>query len=266
VGALTGQSAALAVPTMAVVAAAGAMCRAVSPRLAIAALNCVLALLIAQGLALELDDTARVVALGGAGALVQAALSLVVALTQGPLERPHAISGARDAARTVRANLTLSSPILRHAIRSAGALAAAVAAYHVIHLGRHGYWIPLTVLFVLSSTRPQTYERIWMRIAGTFAGLAAATGLAVLSDGHIAANVVLLTVTTAVGYAMLRLEYALFTFAFTIYIVTLAHAVGESAVEAADERALGTAIGIAIAVLAFTVWRDRPAELARASA
>ncbi len=48
--------------------------------------------------------------------------------------------------------------------------------------------------------------------------------------------------------------------------MTLAHAVGESAVEAADERALGTAIGIAIAVLAFTVWRDRPAELARASA
>jgi uncharacterized membrane protein YccC len=266
VGGLTGQSAALAVPTMAVFAAVGAMCRAVSLRLAIAAINGVLALLIAQGLALELDDTALVLALGGAGALAQAALSLSVALVQGPLERPHAISGARAAARAVRDNLNLSSPILRHALRAGGALAVAVAAYHVIDLGRHGYWIPLTVLFVLSSTRPETYERIGMRIAGTAAGLAAATGLAVISDGHIAANVAILTVTAAVAYAMLRLEYALFTFTITIYIVILAHAVGESAVNAADERALGTAIGILIVVVAFAVWRDRPAELARASA
>lgn len=255
-GALTGDSAALAVPTMALIAGAGAMCRAVSPRLTVAATNVVLALLIAQGLTLEVHDTPRILALGAAGALAQAALSLIVALLEGPLERPHAISGARDAARAVRANLSPSSPNLRHAVRSAGALAAAVAAYHVIHLGRHGYWVPLTVLFVLTSGRAETYERVWMRAVGTATGLAAATGLARLSDGHVGANVALLTISAAVAYAMLRLEYALFTFAITIYIVILSHAMGESAVDAAGERAIGTAIGIAIVIVAFGIWRD----------
>ena len=266
-GALTGGSAALAIPTMAVFAGVGAMSRALSPRLVIAAINCVLALLIAQGLRLEADDTIRVLVLGGAGALAQATLSLVVAVVQGSVERPHAITGARAAARAVRANLKLSSPVLRHAIRSAGALGAAVGAYYVVHLGRHGYWIPLTVLFVLSSDRAQTYERIWMRAAGTAVGLAAATGLAILAHHYIGVNVALITLTAAVSYAMLRLEYALFTLAITIYIVVLSHAMGESAAAASGERALGTAIGIGIVAIAFAVWRERPAEVtARASA
>jgi hypothetical protein len=260
-GALTGGSAALAVPTMAVVAGVGALSRAVSPRLAIAAINVVLALLIAQGLRLESDDTIRILALGAAGALAQASLSLLVAFFQGGIERPHLIEGAREALRAVRANLMLASPVLRHALRSAGALAVAVGAYHVVHLGRHGYWIPLTVLFVLASDRAQTYERIWMRIVGTAAGLAAATGLAALADGHVAANVVLITVTAAVAYAMLRLEYALFTFAITIYIVILSHAMGESAVDAVGQRALGTAIGIGIVIVAFALWRERPSPV-----
>jgi hypothetical protein len=260
IGALTGGSAALAVPTMAVFATVGAMSRGVSPRLGIAAINCVLALLVAQGLRLEADDTVRILVLGAAGALAQAIVSLLVALLEGGLERPHPVARAREAADAVRANLRLDSPILRHALRSGGALAAAVGAYHVVHLGRHGYWIPLTVLFVLSSDRAQTYERIWMRATGTIAGLAVATGLAALADGHLAANIALLTVTAAVAYAMLRLEYALFTFAITIYIVTLSHAMGESAVDAGDERALGTAIGIGIVMIAFAVWRERPSR------
>jgi len=260
-GALTGGSAALAVPTMALCAGAGAMMRAVSPLAAIAAINCVLALLIAQGLALEVHDTPRILALGAAGALAQATLSMLVAVIEGALERPHPLAGLRSAVPAVRSNLNLASPFMRHALRSAGALGAAVGAYHVFHFGIHGYWIPLTVLFVLTADRAQTYERIWMRAAGTAAGLGVATGLAVLIDQHIAANVALLTIAAAVAYAMLRLEYALFTFAITIYIVTIAHAMGESAVDAVGERALGTAIGIAIVALAFGIWRDRPSTV-----
>jgi hypothetical protein len=258
-GAITGDSAAVAVPSMAVVAGMGAMCVAVSRRLTIAALNVVLAFLIGQGLSLEIHDTAQVLVLGAAGALAQAVLSLIMAAIQGSLERPHAIAGARDALAAIRANLHLSSPALRHAIRSAGALASAVAAYHVVHLGRHGYWIPLTVIFVLKPGRIETDERIEMRIGGTLLGLAFATGLAVLVGENALANTVIITITAAFAYAMLLIEYALFTFAITTYIVTLSHAMGESAVSAVDERAIGTAIGVAIALLAFAVWRDRPA-------
>jgi uncharacterized membrane protein YccC len=106
----------------------------------------------------------------------------------------------------------------------------------------------------------ETDERVEMRIAGTILGLAFATGLAVLVDENALANTVIITITAAFAYAMLLIEYALFTFAITTYIVTMSHAVGESAVAAVDERALGTAIGVAIALLAFAVWRDRPAQ------
>ena len=257
-GAITGQSAAVAVPSMALFAGLAALSVAVSRRLTIAALNVVIAFLIAQGLSLEIHDTAQILVLGGVGALAQAALSLIVALIQGPIERPHSIERARDALATIRSSLHLSSPVLRHAIRSGGALGLAVAAYHVVHLGRHGYWIPLTVIFVLKPGRIETDERVEMRIAGTLLGLAFATGLAVLVGENVLANAAIITITAAFAYAMLLIEYALFTFAITTYIVTLSHAVGQSAVSAVDERAIGTAIGVAIALLAFVVWRDRP--------
>jgi hypothetical protein len=261
-GAVTGQSAALAVPTMAVFATAFAMSVAVSRRLAIAALNCVLALLIAQGLALEAQDTLRILVLGGAGALAQAALSLIVALAQGPLVRVHPIAGARAALTAIRANLSLDSTSLRHALRSGGALGLAVLAYHVFGLGRHGYWVPLTVLFVLRPGRAETFERIGMRAVGTMAGLGLATGLAVLVGDSVPANTAILVISAACAYAMLMIEYALFSFAITTYIVILAHAMGESAVEAVGERALATAMGIAVCALAFAVWRDRQLRVA----
>ena len=131
----------------------------------------------------------------------------------------------------------------------------------MIDLGRHGYWVPLTVLFVLRPGRADTDERIEMRVVGTLTGLAVATGLAVLVGHGVAANTAILTVTAACAYAMLMIEYALFTFAITVYIVTLAHAMGESAADAVGERALGTAIGVAIVILAFAVLRDRRAPL-----
>jgi uncharacterized membrane protein YccC len=187
-----------------------------------------------------------------------------VALIQGSVERPHPIDGARAALATIRSNLHLSSPTLRHAIRAGGALALAVAAYHVIDLGKHGYWIPLTVIFVLKPGRIETDERIEMRIAGTLLGLGFATGLAALVGENALANTAILTIAAAFAYAMLLIEYALFTFAITTYIVTISHAMGESAVNAVDERAIATAIGVGIALLAFAVWRDRPAPSAAA--
>jgi uncharacterized membrane protein YccC len=60
---------------------------------------------------------------------------------------------------------------------------------------------------------------------------------------------------------MLAIEYALFTFGITIFIVTLSHGMGESAVDAAGERAIATAIGLAIVAIAFAVWRDREMAL-----
>ena len=63
-----------------------------------------------------------------------------------------------------------------------------------------------------------------------------------------------------IAFALLAIEYALFTTAITAFIILSAHALGQGAEQAAGERALATLIGIAIAALAVVVWRVRPAD------
>jgi hypothetical protein len=59
---------------------------------------------------------------------------------------------------------------------------------------------------------------------------------------------------TAFAYGLLTVQYALFTAAITTYAVLLADSIGEAALRAAGQRALATAIGIAIAGAAFVFW------------
>jgi hypothetical protein len=255
-GALTGGTGALAAVTMTVVACIAGMTVAVSLRLAIVGMMCVLALLLAQGFNLAPHDAPAALLLGTAGALAQVLLSLIVGFFDSAVETVHPIEGTRRALRAVRANIDPRSPNLRHALRWGIALGAGVAFYHLVDLGEHGYWVPLTILFVLKPSPGDTYERIAMRAAGTFIGLALATGLAAAVDHHAVPTALVLTVAAGCSFALLAIQYALFTTAITVYIVVLAHALGESAVEAVDERAVATLIGLVVAGLAFTALRD----------
>jgi hypothetical protein len=255
-GALTSEPGVLAALTMTAFACVAALAVAVSLRLAIAGMICTLALLLAQGFALQPHDAPDAFLIGAAGALAQALLSLVVTLWEGAPERVRPVAGARDAARTIQAALDSRSPSLRHALRWGVALGVGVGLYHVIDLGSHGYWIPLTILFVLRPAPGDTYERIAMRAAGTLAGLVLATGLAELLGRDPVANAVVLTIAAACSFALLAIQYALFTTAITVYIVMLSHALGQAAFQAADQRAIATVIGIVITAVAFVVLRD----------
>jgi hypothetical protein len=261
-GVLSSQSTVPAVLAMAAVAAIAGYCVAVSLRLAIAGLTCVLALLLAQGFYLPADETVRALVIGVGGCLAQAVWSLVAwALVDRASEPTRFADAARDAIATLRSQLTLRSEALRHGLRFASALAVGVAIYRLVDLGAHGYWVPLTILFVLRPDQQGTFERIAMRAAGTVAGLILATGLAVLLSDDPVTTALVLTVAAAFLYALLAIEYALFTTAITAFVVLLTDSLGTSPVEAADERAAGTAIGIAVAATAFWVWGDaRPPE------
>jgi hypothetical protein len=263
-GALTSEPGALAAGTMTAFACLAGLTVAVSLRLAIAGMICTLTLLLAQGFALQPHDAPDAFLIGGAGALAQALLSLVVSIWERPPERAKPTAGARDAARSVRAALDARSPSLRHALRWGIALGIGVGLYHVIDLGEHGYWIPLTILFVLRPAPGDTYERIAMRAAGTVVGLLLATGLAELLGRQPLANAVVLTLAAACSFALLAIQYALFTTAITVYIVVLSHALGQDAFEAADQRAIATVVGIVIAALAFAVLRDLDVDRSRA--
>ena len=154
----------------------------------------------------------------------------------------------------------MRSTSFRHAIRFGAALAAGVAAYWLLGMQEHGFWIPLTILFVLRPEREETFRRLVLRAVGTVIGLLIATALSEWLAGDGVALAVPLTAAAALAFGLLTVQYALFTASITIYVVLLADTLGEPALRAAGQRAIGTAIGIAIAGAAFLLWSNRGLE------
>jgi Fusaric acid resistance protein-like len=256
-GVLTGASAPVAVLTMAVVGAAAGYCFSVSLRFAIAGLSVALSLLIAQGLPLEPSDALPALLLATAGGLLQAFFSLCV-YAGGDRQEEGGADGwsAATARRALSANLTMRSTNARHALRFGAALATGVAAYWLLGMKEHGFWIPLTILFVMRPEEDETFHRLILRAAGTAVGLVIATALSFWLQGDGVAIAIALTVATAFAYGLLTVQYALFTAAITTYAVLLADTLGEPALQAAGQRGLATAIGIAIAAAAFLLWSN----------
>jgi len=76
----------------------------------------------------------------------------------------------------LRANLTLGSAAMRHALRLAvcvfiGGVVSSAAGW------TRAYWCPMTIAIVLKPDFTATFSRGILRVAGTLAGLAFATGL-----------------------------------------------------------------------------------------
>jgi hypothetical protein len=248
----TGPTAVLALGLMGLIAG---YCFCVSLRLAIVGLSVTLAMMIAQGLFLPAGDAAPALLYGTLGGLTQVAWSLLVwiAFDRAADEPEKAWSGREDAA-ALRANLALSSQSARHALRFGAALAAGVAAYRILGLHQHGFWIPLTILFVMRPERDETDHRLILRALGTVLGLIVATSVAEAFWGQDLVLAVVLTAAAAFSFGLLTVQYALFTTAITTYVVLMSTTLGEPAFEAAGQRATGTALGIAIAFLAWRLW------------
>jgi hypothetical protein len=257
-GVLTSQTVPTAVLGMGVVAAAGGYLIAVSPRMGIAGLTFVLTFLVAQGLFVDIDKTLQALAIGTCGGLAQSAWAAIAwAVWDRDRERRFEFgpAWAQTAAR-LRAGLGMGTVALRHALRFGAALALGVAIYRLIGFDNHGYWLPLTILFVLKPDPQQTGERIAMRAVGTVVGLALATVLAELLSDAVIPSTIVLTTAAALSFALLAIEYALFTTAITVYVVLLTDTLGAHAFDAAGERALGTVLGILVAALAFRVFGE----------
>jgi uncharacterized membrane protein YgaE (UPF0421/DUF939 family) len=256
-GVLTGSSAILAILVMAVVGAAAGYCYAVSLRLAIAGLSVALSLLVAQDLPLDAGDALPALLLATAGGLMQPLFSLLVwAAGDRDEEGADKHWDRGQAAARLRADLTLRAVSARHALRFGLALAAGVAAYWALGMKEHGFWIPLTVLFVLRPSADETHRRLILRAVGTAIGLVVASLLSEWLHDDELALALALTLATGFSYGLLTVQYALFTAAITTFAVLLADTFGEPTLEAAGQRAGATALGIAIAFLAFLLWSN----------
>jgi len=254
-GILSSQSAPLAVLALGLLGAAAGYCFSVSLRLAILGLSVSLALMVAQGLFLPAADAAPALLYVTIGALGQSLWSLLVWVFADRADGDEASGWSTAAAlAALRSNLTLGSPSARHAIRFGIALAAGVALYRLLEMRDHGFWIPLTILFVMRPEIGETHKRLVLRALGTALGLVIATGAAEAFASDDLASGAILAVAAALSFGLLTVQYALFTAAITVYVVLLSDTLGEGALQAADERATGTALGILIAFLAFWVW------------
>ncbi len=151
-----------------------------------------------------------------------------------------------ETAESVRQRRFLNSSI-PYSLRLAVTLAVATEIYLWLHYPS-GYWIPMTALLVLKPGVTDTVSRAIARAAGTICGAI----LISLLLAHLKTTPVALAVFTALfawlAYAIVNVNYALFSAAITGYIVFLLSLNEIPGPEIAKRRAFCTVLGAAIAL------------------
>jgi uncharacterized membrane protein YccC len=188
-------------------------------------------------------------------ALAGGGWALVVAATLGALRVRPAGSPVRPAPRGLRAS---------HALRFGIATAAALALAAGLGLER-GYWLGITVAFVLHPSLDPTLEFTAHRIAGTLVGAGAGVLIIdyVRDDWALIAIVVILL--GAAG-ALLSFHYGLAVAAVTGGVLALLDYGHPGDLDLVDERIANTLLGAAIAILALILWPRRSPPAPAASA
>jgi uncharacterized membrane protein YccC len=163
----------------------------------------------------------------------------------------------RDPIAILRANITLDSAVLRHAVRAALLVGGSDLVVRVAGYER-GYWVPLTALVVLRPDFSTTFQRAAMRVAGTIIGLLLATLLLywAVPQGewyYIALVGAFLFAMRLAGPANLLLT----GMAVSALVVVLLELSGVSTRATLVDRTVSTAIGGALAIVAtllFPFW------------
>jgi uncharacterized membrane protein YccC len=159
----------------------------------------------------------------------------------------------RSAAAILRANLTLRSSAFRHAVRLAVATAVGAGLYRALDLW-HGYWVPLTILFILRPEFGSTFTRGLQRYAGTALGVGLATVIAAALHPGPYALATITTVMAVAMFAFLIANYGVFVVSVTVFIVFMSAFAGAPEHSAALHRLIATAIGTTITLGAMALW------------
>jgi len=166
---------------------------------------------------------------------------------------PRALRPANPLA-TLRANLRLSSPACRHAIRCGVCVAIALAISHLLPLSR-GYWMPMTVAIVLKPDFGATWRYGLLRVAGTLGGLLLTT--AVLYVGGVGNFWIALSLMAVLCFGFRELatvHYGIAVVCLTGTVVILLSFYGIPAAASVHARAIDTMLGSALALLAYFAW------------
>lgn len=216
----------------------------------------------------ELTRTAAARRVSDLGKGLQAAFSLATGGTTGEspvASLPRSPRRIEDPSAVLRAVLRIDTAVLNHAGRLALAVGATDLAGRLIPINR-GYWIPLTVLMALRPDFGATFQRTILRVAGSLAGLAAASAAVHSAEGDVWWQIAL-----AAGFLALARLYggnptpaAVGVSGLVVLLLGLDGYPPHAVIAA---RAVTTLIGGAVAlgmVLAWPAWERRhlPARLA----
>ncbi|SEH78203.1 Uncharacterized membrane protein YccC [Mycolicibacterium rutilum] len=171
------------------------------------------------------------------------------------LNRADLISPVRTTVDVIRSHMTLTSPILRHAIRLSAAAALGVAADRFAPVA-HGHWIALTVLMVLRPETAHTYTRCVGRLTGIAGGIVAASVIAWLLHPTGAVAVVLAAACLAVTYAVHRTGYIAGSAALAAATVFLLDIDAVTSGATLEDRLFSVIIGGGLAVVAHVALPD----------
>lgn len=172
------------------------------------------------------------------------------ALASRRVEKEH-----RSILEPLRANLSRSSLLLRHALRVGFATALAVWLTYRLGIDR-GYWVTLTVLVVLQPYTGATVIKGVQRVVGTVLGgfLAAAIPMVIHDPSAMLVLIPLLAIATV---AVLPLNYGLYAIFLTPTFVLLAE-VGAADWTLARVRIVDTILGAGIALAGVWLVRAIP--------
>lgn len=166
---------------------------------------------------------------------------------------PRALRPANPLA-ILGANLRMSSPAFRHAIRCGVCLAIALALSHALPLSR-GYWLPMTVAIVLKPDFGATWRYGLLRVAGTLGGLLLTTAiLHAVGVGDFWISLVVMAVLCFAYRELAAVHYGIAVVCLTGLVVILLSFYGIPAETAVQARAIDTALGSALALAAYFLW------------
>jgi uncharacterized membrane protein YccC len=170
-----------------------------------------------------------------------------------PADRPQLRDRARDGYRTLVANLTLRSAVMRHALRYGGTAAVGEALVMAVHLVK-GYWVLITIAVVLRPYAAMTLQRTILRCGGTMLGAIIAAGVLVVVERS-AGLIAIMFVLALLTFSLISLNYGLGVVFLTPMVIVLISTGEPNDWGLAGHRLLNTLIGAGLALLGgYLLW------------
>lgn len=167
----------------------------------------------------------------------------------GTLHRFSLISAARPNQYT-QAHIEWKSLV---AVRLGAVLGTAMLIGHTLFSLDRGYWIALTAVLILKPDLKSTFVRGTSRIVGTIVGAVIVFFFIGPQTSHTTLALGLLS-TTAICYATLLANYAVFSASVTAYVIYFLMLLGLPAQANLGSRVLDTLIGGALAMIGYLVF------------